>query len=69
VLIGAGFAVGLVVGRWWALLASAGLGTWIALVNEVEVSGSFLGFVYAALSAIGIVLGVLLRRRIGRRKA
>jgi hypothetical protein len=68
-LIGAGLAVGLVLGRWWALLASAGIGLWIGLTEEVEVPGWYLGLGYAALSGLGIALGVLLRRRSAARNA
>jgi hypothetical protein len=32
-----GFAIGLAVGRWWALLAPAVLGAYVALESEVEV--------------------------------
>jgi hypothetical protein len=70
VLLVGGLVLGLVVGRWWALLASAGLGLWIAWTTEVEVSASYLGLVYAAISGLGIVLGVVLRRLVsapGRR--
>jgi hypothetical protein len=63
VLLAGGFVLGLVLGRWWALLASAALGLWVGLTEEVEVSGSYLGLVYAAISGLGITLGVLLRRR------
>jgi hypothetical protein len=54
--------LGLLVGRWWTLLAAAGFGVWIGLREEVEVDGWWLGFGYSALSALGIVAGVLLRR-------
>jgi hypothetical protein len=62
VLIGAGFAAGLILGRWWALLACVGVGVWIGFSEEVEVPGWFLGFAYAALSGLGVVAGVMLRR-------
>jgi hypothetical protein len=63
VLVGGGFIIGLVLGRWWALLASVGIGLWIGLGEEVEVPGWYLGLAYAALSGLGIALGILLRRR------
>jgi hypothetical protein len=57
--------VGVVLGRWWTLFASAGLGVWIARSAELEaVPGWYLGLWYAALSAFGIALGVLVRRRL-----
>jgi hypothetical protein len=62
VLVGAGVVLGVIVGRWWALLAAAGLGVWVALTEEVEVDGSWLGFGYAGLAALGIIAGVSLRR-------
>ena len=61
-LIGGGLVLGLVLGRWWALLASVGLGLWVGLTEEIEVSGSYLGLVYAAISGLGIVVGLVLRR-------
>jgi hypothetical protein len=64
VLICSGLAVGLVLGRWWALLTSVAVGLWIGLSNEVDVPGWYLGLVYAALSGLGIAAGVLLRRRL-----
>jgi hypothetical protein len=66
VLIGAGFLLGLILGRWWALLACLGVGLWIGVSEEVEVPGWFLGFAYAALSALGVALGVVLRRSLAR---
>jgi hypothetical protein len=58
--------VGVVLGRWWTLVAAAGLGVWIARSAELEVPGWYLGLWYAALSAVGIALGVLVRRRIAK---
>jgi hypothetical protein len=55
--------LGVGLGRWWALLAAAGVGLWVGLTEEVEVPGWFLGFAYAGLSGLGIALGVLLRRK------
>jgi hypothetical protein len=66
VLVGGGFFAGLVVGRWWLLVLPACLGLWVALSEEVEVPGWFLGFAYAALSAVPVALGVLTRRRLAR---
>jgi hypothetical protein len=66
VLVGAGFVLGLVVGRWWALTAAAVVGVVAALFEEIEVEGWFLGLVYAVLAAIGISIGILIRRFAGR---
>jgi hypothetical protein len=67
VLIGAGFAVGLILGRWWALLACVGVGLWIGVSEEVEVPGWFLGFAYAGLAGLGVAGGVMLRRYFAKR--
>jgi hypothetical protein len=58
--------VGVVVGRWWALLAAVALGLWIASVVEVEVPAWFIGGGYGLISALGIAFGVMLRRHLGR---
>ena len=58
-----GFAVGLLVGRWWAVVAAGAVGIWIALSTGVdEVPPWFLGFAYAVFAAVGIAAGVLVRR-------
>jgi hypothetical protein len=67
--IGGGLLLGLVVGRWWALLAAAGLGVWVGVGAEVEVSSWLLGVGYAILAAGGIIAGVLLRRLLARDRA
>jgi hypothetical protein len=54
--------LGLVVGRWWALVAAIGVAVWIIVASEVEVSRWFLGPAYGAVTAAGICAGVLLRR-------
>lgn len=68
-LIAGGLVVGLVVGRWWVLLASVGVGLWVGLSEEVEVPGWFLGTAYATLLGLGLAAGVLVRRRVVRRRA
>ena len=67
-LFGAGLAVGLVVGRWWALLAPVGFGVWVGLVTEVEVGGWFLGTAYAVICGAGTAAGVGVRKSIRRRR-
>ena len=62
----AGFALGLIVGRWWALTAAAAVGVLAAVFEEIELEGWFLGLMYAVLTAIGISLGILTRRFAGR---
>ena len=66
VLVAAGFALGLIVGRWWALTAAAAVGVLAAIFEEIELEGWFLGLMYALLTAIGISLGILTRRFAGR---
>jgi hypothetical protein len=64
ILLLAGLILGLAVGRWWALVAAAGIGVWIAVVSEVdEVPPWFLGAAYAVLAASGIAVGVAVRKR------
>ena len=63
ILFVGGLLLGVLVARWWALLAAPGLGVWIATVSEVdEVPPAFLGVVYAVISGLGIAAGVGLRR-------
>ena len=63
----AGLVAGVLVGRWWAIAAPAGLGLWIATVSEVDgAPESFLGIAYALLGAAGVIAGVLLRRSAAR---
>jgi uncharacterized membrane protein len=57
-----GLVVGLIVGRWWALIAAVGFGVWAWTVSELEVPDWFIGLVYGLLAAIGIALGVIARR-------
>jgi hypothetical protein len=54
--------MGLLVGRWWTLLAAVGIGAWIGRTTEVELSHWFLGLGYAAVAAVGIAGGLGVRR-------
>jgi hypothetical protein len=64
ILVLAGLILGLAVGRWWSLVAAVGIGSWIAVVSEVdEVPQWFLGAAYAVLAACGIAVGVVVRQR------
>ncbi len=65
-LIAVGFALGLLVGRWWALTAAIGFGAWVAIVAELEVPGWFLGLWYGAIGFAGIGAGIVARRAIDR---
>jgi hypothetical protein len=57
-LLAGGFVVGLLVGRWFALLAAVGIGR----TTEVELPHWFLGLGYAAVAAVGIAAGLGVRR-------
>ena len=59
ILIAAGFVLGVVVGRWWALLAPVAFAIWIGATEEVEVSGWLIGVGYGGLAALGTALPAL----------
>ena len=61
--------LGVVLGRWGTPLAAAGVGLWVGLTEAVEVPGWFLGLAYAGLSALGIAVGVFLRREYAAHRA
>jgi hypothetical protein len=57
------FALGFILGRWWALLAPAALAVYVAVESGVdEVPPWFLGVLDGMLGAAGVAAGVLLRR-------
>jgi hypothetical protein len=59
--------LGLVVGRWWALLAAVGFGIWAWSASDLEVPDWFVGLVYGGAAAVGIALGLVVRRLAVRR--
>ena len=62
-----GVAIGLLVGRWWIVLAPVGFGLWIVATTDVdEVPPWFLGLAFAGAGAAGALVGVFVRRRAGR---
>jgi hypothetical protein len=65
-LIVAGFVLGIVIGRWWALLPAVAFGLWAGTTEEVEVSGRVIGLGYRGLSGLGVASGVAARRLVGR---
>lgn len=68
-LLVGGLILGLGLGRWWTLVAAAGIGVWIAAVSEVdEVPPWFLAAAYALLAASGIAVGTVVRKRTRRRQ-
>ena len=48
------------------MVGALAVGVWIALVNEVEVPGWYLGLAYGVIEAVGIAAGILLRRFVKR---
>jgi hypothetical protein len=66
IFAGGGLVLGLLVGRWWALLGAVGFGLWIGLSEEVEISGWFFGLAAGVLALVGIGVGVALRRALSR---
>ena len=65
-LIVAGFVLGAIVGRWWALLAAAALATYIWTGNVLEVPGWYLALVSGAIAAASIAVGVWFRKLLRR---
>jgi len=63
-VLACGFAIGLLIGRWWIVLAPVAFGVWIAATTGVdEVPPWFLGLGYAVAGVTGVFLGVVIRRR------
>jgi predicted lysophospholipase L1 biosynthesis ABC-type transport system permease subunit len=70
IVVAAGLALGLVVGRWWTLFAAVGVGAWVALSTGVdEVPPWFLGTAYAGLAAFAIAVGVSVHQLRRHRRA
>ena len=69
ILIPAGFLLGVVVGRWWVLLAPAAFAIWIGATEEVEISGWLIGVGYGGLAALGTAVGLLVRRGLDQRSS
>jgi hypothetical protein len=64
-LIALSFFFGLVVGRWWALLGALAAGAWyVAQTDDPEIQG-LIGS-WFLLAGLGIAIGVLVRRGLGR---
>ena len=63
ILAGIGFLFGLAFGRWWALVAGAIFGVYIASASKVdEVSPEFLGTLLGGIVTAGIAAGVAARK-------
>src|SRR4029453_10767715 len=59
----AGFVIGLIVGRWWIVLAALPLGAYVLLANDLEGSlGVWVALTLSTSLACAIACGVALRR-------
>ena len=65
-LIGAGFILSVLVGRWLALAPALVFATWIAIASEVVVPGWFLGLMYGVIGCASIATGIVVRRAVHR---
>ena len=65
-VIGAGFILGVLVARWWALAPALAFAVWVAIASEVEVPGWLLGLMYGATGCASIASGIAVRRAIDR---
>jgi hypothetical protein len=68
VIIVAGFALGVAIGRWWALLAALALGLFAGVTDETELADWAMGIFFGLTAALGIVSGVVTRRLLARRR-
>ena len=66
-ILALGFAIGLVVGRWWTLVLAVGFAAWIWATTEVEIPHWLLALFYGGASALAISAGVAVRARARRR--
>ena len=66
-LIVVGLAAGMIVGRWWALIAPAAFGVYVAIASEVDaVPPLILGALFGLVGAAAVAAGVLGRRFVSR---
>jgi ABC-type multidrug transport system permease subunit len=68
VIIVAGFALGVAIGRWWALLAALALGLFAGVTDETELADWAMGIYFGLPAGIGIASGVVTRRVLARRR-
>jgi hypothetical protein len=66
VVFAVGLLIGLVVGRWWALLAAVAWGVYVAAESEVELPPGVLALFDMIVAAAGIAAGVMIRRRLAK---
>ena|SRR5438876_571326 len=63
-LVAAGFGLGLLVGRWWTMLAVVPFGIYMATTGKLEGNlDEWVAFVVCAIGAVAITAGVFVRRR------
>jgi hypothetical protein len=63
VLLGVGgFLIGLVVGRWWALVLPAAFAAWILTGDTGDVPVWAVALFTAGIAALGVLVGVAVRR-------
>ena len=64
-----GLAIGLLIGRGWVVLLAVPVAVAIGLdARGLEVSATLLGVIEGAVAAVGLLVGVIARRAIGRRR-
>jgi hypothetical protein len=56
------FGFGLVIGRWWALLAAVPLGAWVGFTDTGDMEHWFAGVLSGIFVAFPIMVGLLVRR-------
>lgn len=52
---------GLLVGRWWAVIAVLPVALWISQASELEVPGWFVGLAFGGVAMLFIGVGVAMR--------
>jgi hypothetical protein len=60
-LVAGGLIVGLIVGRWWALIAAPAVWLVVALTGDFHGPAWAVGIGMALLAALGLAVGVVIR--------
>jgi hypothetical protein len=60
-LVAGGLTVGLLVGRWWALITALAVWLFVALTGDFHGPAWAVGIGMALLAALGIAVGVIIR--------
>jgi len=61
-VVGVGFLLGLIVGRWWAVAAAVVFGIYVGVASDVDISPWLYGFLTAAIGAGAVISGLFLRK-------